>query len=380
MQVITEKVPYQNIIDEVALVEVVGQRVMPALIDELPCPPRAQNVIGLCWKWESDSRPSLSEIISILSGSLCKFTEAWSVAVENLTCLRFSYDGKFLVVAFSEFGIRVYDAETGPAYRSIRMSRSGRFLIASNYDHEVLLWDLETRKLKDTFQEHTDDIWALDISPDDSYVISGSNDKTIRQWRPAVQKDNKKLLQKAKEGLRCPVISPVADVVAISIFAHRNELIDANTGETIAVLERPEQSWTLRFSPDGKRIYGGCNEGLVCYWDVGDLSLNKRKVLGSLSRPYQEIKGAKGLVLSVSVSNSWVVSISSDGDVRAMKLEPGATWTKSIGRVSQFNYTNHGDLSPVSEDGVGLAVSCPEQSELLTVYRYMSWDKPGMYM
>ncbi|KAG8900659.1 hypothetical protein FRB99_005824 [Tulasnella sp. 403] len=378
--IITDQIPYQHIIDRPALVEVLSQRVLPADIDRLPCPPRAQNVIGLCWKWELESRPNLSEIISVLSGKICKFTEAWSVSVnKSLDCLRFSNDGKFLVVGFSKFGFRVYDAENGAlayelplpgsSYLWVQTSRSGRFLVASNDDHKILLCDLETRTLKSTFKGHNDNIWALDMPTDDSYVMSGSDDTAIRIWRPAPPKDNSKLLKKTKEIVSCLVISPIADVAAISVYEYRNELIDANTGQTIAVLERPDHTRTLRFSPDGKRVYGGCRNG---------------RVLGQVpSLPYHEIKGAKLLqsaVTSVSASNSWLVSISSDGDVRAMKLESRTISTESIGKISQYLYTNRADLSPVSDDGVGFAVACPENSELLTVYRYMSWDVPGVYM
>ncbi|KAG8907707.1 hypothetical protein FRB99_002503 [Tulasnella sp. 403] len=394
--IITDQAPYQGIIDKATLVNAIGQRIMPAEIDKLDCPPRAQNVLGLCWKWEPESRASLSEIISIMSGKLCRFAEAWSIPTKGVDCLSFSYDGKFLAVGFSKFGFRVYDAETGalayelpmpsPGYIRVQISHSGRFLVASD-NNKVSLWDLETRKLKETFQGHqkgTNGIWALDISPDDAYVISGAHDKTIRMWRPALQTDNSKLLKETgRYDTTRLVISPDAAVAAVSIHGHQNELFDVNTGQTIAVLQRPNDCWALRFSPDGKRVYGGCDSGLVCYWDVGDLLPMEDKASKVPSRPYHAIKGARlpqDAVDVVSVSNSWLVSISIDGDVRAMKLEPATTSTESIGKVSAFRDTNRVDLSPVSDDGVGLAVSCPQSSELLTVHRYMSWDTPGVYM
>ncbi|KAG8900661.1 hypothetical protein FRB99_005826 [Tulasnella sp. 403] len=342
LYVVTGQVPYRDITDQPALVEILGQRVMPVDIDELDCPPRAQNVIGLCLKWEPESRSSLSEIISILSGKLCKLTEAWSTSAKE-----FSYDGKFLAVGFLNFGFKVYDAETGalayelplsgPAYRWVQISRSGRFLTASNCDHNVFLWDIETRELKNTFEEHKNDIWALDMPSNDSYVMSASYDNTIRIWRLALAKDDGKLLKRTKEHPSCLVISPVANVAALSMYDHRNELIDAHSGETIAVLERPEHTWTLRFPPDGKRVYGGCVGGRVCYWDVGDLVPNKGKIPVKVpSRPYHEIKGAKATVSSVSASNSWLASISDDGDLRAMKFGPRVASTESIGKIGRI--------------------------------------------
>ncbi|KAG8903765.1 hypothetical protein FRB99_002792 [Tulasnella sp. 403] len=286
---------------------------LPVDIDKLDCPPRAQNILGLCWKQEPQSRMSLGEIISILSGRLCRFSEAWSISAEGLDCLSFSYDGKFLVVGFSAFGFRVYHAETGvlayelplseERYLRVQMSRSGRYLVASST--KVVIWDLDTRGLKGMFQEHTNNIWALDISSDDSYVISGSHDNTIRVWRPELQTDNSKLLKETDGYITRIVISPIAEVVAISINGSGNELIDANTGQTIAVLERPEHCWSLRFSPDGKRICGGCAGGLVCYWDVGDLL----PVEGEVSKvSYHAIRGAQVSPMSTSSGTTSIMA------------------------------------------------------------------------
>ncbi|KAG8906476.1 hypothetical protein FRB99_006791 [Tulasnella sp. 403] len=111
--IITDRIPYSSFADEPALVEGLSQRITPVNVDELDCPPRAQNILGLCWKWEPETRASLSEIIAILSGRLCKFTEAWSIPAASLDCLRFSQDGKYLIVGVSEVGLRVYEVETG---------------------------------------------------------------------------------------------------------------------------------------------------------------------------------------------------------------------------------------------------------------------------
>ncbi|KAG8904919.1 hypothetical protein FRB99_001017, partial [Tulasnella sp. 403] len=69
--------------------------------------------------------------------------------------------------------------------------------------------------------------------------------------------------------------------------------MDASTGETIAILEQPEDTGILRFTPDGKGLYGGCHNGSVCYWDVGDLLLGGTKVGEATMLPFQEIKGAQ---------------------------------------------------------------------------------------
>ncbi|KAG8899960.1 hypothetical protein FRB99_006339 [Tulasnella sp. 403] len=211
----------------------------------------------------------------------------------------------------------------------------------------------------------------------DTYVISAAYDRTIRMWHPSLQADNSRILRKTDEKISCLALSPATEVMAISVFDLRNELLDTKTGNVIAILQRPEQVWTLRFSPDGQRVYGGCRGGMVCCWEVGGLLPIDGKEPETI--PYREIRGARATVSCVSASSSWVVSISDDGDVRAAKLASGAILTESIGRVGTIFNTNRADLSPISEDGVGLAVSCPTGSERMTVYRYTPWDIPGVY-
>ncbi|KAG8894544.1 hypothetical protein FRB99_001192 [Tulasnella sp. 403] len=127
------------------------------------------------------------------------------------------------------------------------------------------------------------------MTPNDAHIISASYDNSIRAWCPSLKNDKGKVLHKTKERISCLAVSPTADVMAISLSNLRNELLDTNTGDLIAILERPTNVWTLQFSPDGQRIYGGCSNGSICYWDVSDLLLIKEKK----SVPYLEIKGGR---------------------------------------------------------------------------------------
>ncbi|KAG8906477.1 hypothetical protein FRB99_006792 [Tulasnella sp. 403] len=214
---------------------------------------------------------------------------------------------------------------------------------------------------------------------DDSKVISASYDNTIRMWRPSLERDKGRIVKKTKQHTSCLAISPVANVVAISLYNSQKELLDMNSGNTLAVLNQPQQVWTLRFSPDGQRLYGGCRDGSVCWWDVDNVLQDGGSARGEQTITHGEIKVTQETVSCVSVSDSWLVSISDDGDVRAAKLKSGAISPASIGKIGRVYDTNRADLSPVSEDGVGFAVSCPTGSRSMNVYRYKSWDTPGVY-
>ena len=48
------------------------------------------------------------------------------------------------------------------------------------------VWDLNGNCLKE-LRGHEDEIWAIAFAPDDSYIVTGSLDKTIRIWRNALR-------------------------------------------------------------------------------------------------------------------------------------------------------------------------------------------------
>ncbi|KAG8896866.1 hypothetical protein FRB99_008607 [Tulasnella sp. 403] len=115
LKIVTGRLPYQDTSDA-ELVDAVRRESLPAPIDDLDCPPRAQNVLGICWRWAPEARPGISEIATILSGRLCEFEKAWSIPVNGTArCLRFSHCGKYLVVGFTTH-IRIYETENGRLY------------------------------------------------------------------------------------------------------------------------------------------------------------------------------------------------------------------------------------------------------------------------
>jgi WD40 repeat protein len=104
-----------------------------------------------------------------------------------------SSDGRRML-RWSENGVTVIDVETRATqeylglskrtYSSIRSKAycSKRNFVALGMESEVHIWDLNTGKLLKAFDGHSGDVWSLCFSLDGRYVVSGSEDGTIRIW------------------------------------------------------------------------------------------------------------------------------------------------------------------------------------------------------
>ncbi len=55
-------------------------------------------------------------------------------------------------------------------------------ILSAGADRKILLWNLKTQKLEQTFEGHTAAITALAVAPDGKRFSSSGQDQTIRIW------------------------------------------------------------------------------------------------------------------------------------------------------------------------------------------------------
>lgn len=123
--------------------------------------------------------------------------------------LAVSPDGKFLVNGMDDNNINVWDLSTvmqprhpknaliSPAVlkrlrghsssiKSVIFSPDGRFIISGSNDKTIKIWDpydvYSDDWLVRTLEGHTSEVFSLAVSPDGNYIVSGSGDNTIKIW------------------------------------------------------------------------------------------------------------------------------------------------------------------------------------------------------
>jgi WD40 repeat protein/serine/threonine protein kinase len=82
--------------------------------------------------------------------------------------------------------LRTFDAHMD-GVTSVCLSADGQFVLSGSNDHTLKLWDAATGKCLRTFTGHTSIITSVCYSADGQFVLSGSNDHTVKIWEVSTE-------------------------------------------------------------------------------------------------------------------------------------------------------------------------------------------------
>ncbi len=160
-----------------------------------------------------------------------------SVAVSRDTLALGYYDGTVDVCGFDASDQpQKLDGQHARWVTSLAFSPDGRTLVSGSSDRKVILWDVQTRKLRQTLVGHESWVRAVAISPNGTTIASAGQDKTVRLW-------------------------------------------DLQSGEPKNTLLHQGRLWSVAFSPDGKTLVTAGSDGRVKLWDV-TLGTEKKSLIG----------------------------------------------------------------------------------------------------
>jgi WD40 repeat protein len=175
-------------------------------------------------------------------------SQVWSIA--------FSPDGKTLALGNEDGTVILWDVTLRKPFgqpfsshqggaRSVAFSPDGKILASGGYRGTVILWDVATRKpLGEPLDMHKGAVLDLVFSPDGKTLASGSSiDNTVILWDIARRLAPKpKWFTLGMLASYAPVDSPLA--------VHQDSV------------------WSVSFSPDGKTLASGSEDGTVILWDL----------------------------------------------------------------------------------------------------------------
>lgn len=174
----------------------------------------------------------------------------------------------------------------------VTINKTGNLLASGYKNNAIYLWDLASRKHLGTFRGHDGAIRSLAFMPDDSLLISGSDDKTIR---------SRKLDISNLKVLGSPNHRHTGKITALVLSANGKILVSGSEDRTVKIwhLDRNADPYTLTgFATPITALTISPNDEICA---IGDLSQNvriRRLEDGKIIRSIQVGSGVTSLCLS----------------------------------------------------------------------------------
>ncbi len=209
---------------------------------------------------------------------------------------------------------------------------------------DVILWDTDAvnAKLLKTLRGHSDVVRRVQFSPNGKWIVSGSDDKTIRIWEVATGKEIR-VIRGNEYAVKCIACSPNGQYVASGDINDAVHIWDIVNGKEFAKLRGHTSNVTcLQFNHNGERLISGSADHSIRIWDV-----DRGKSIATLYVRYEDHRYEEGVVcIAFSPDGEQIVSGSSDAkirfwNVRSQKLT--AVLDGHEGYVSCVAFSQEGD-------------------------------------
>jgi WD40 repeat protein len=197
--------------------------------------------------------------------------------------LAYSPDGKLLALAgYQE--VRLVDPATkqelaslpGPAgtVRSIAFSRDGKLLAAAGglpaRSGEVLIWDVEQRKLLHTIRGHSDCIYGVAFSPDGKSIATASYDKLVKLFDIASEKEIRTYKDHI-DAVYAVAFTPDGQRLVSGAADRTIKIWDVATGDRLYTLSEPQDGInTIAIDPSGRFVAAGGLDKSIRIWSLGE--------------------------------------------------------------------------------------------------------------
>jgi WD40 repeat protein len=216
---------------------------------------------------------------------------------------------------------------------TVSYSPNGRRIVSGSVDKTIKEWDTETGECIRTYIGHSRDVNSVSYSSDGHSIVSGSRDRTIKEWDIETGECIRTYRWRAIHITSVSYSSDGHRIVSGSLNKRINEW-DTETGKCIRIYTGHSRDVnSVSYISDGKRILSGSSDETIKEWDTKT---------GECIRTY---RGHFGRVISVSYSNNGkkIVSGSKDKTIKEWDVETGEcikTYTGHSFDVTSVSYSN----------------------------------------
>lgn len=272
--------------------------------------------------------------ILILDGTTLKKIGAFEGQFEGITALTFSPDGKtFASASSTEKSVKIWQVQPGSPklltqfptpvkVTSVAFSPDGATVAAGLFDplaeKSILVWKVAGGKELATLRGHQDRVNKVAFSPDGKLLASASSDNTIILWDlnslKAVQQFNDYQPHQGDIALSV-AFSPDGQTLAGGFYDRHITLWDVTSGKKKMELHEEDfvlmHSVNLAFSRDGKYLVNGSGyKNEVHVWDLTN---------GRLIKQFK-VNSGENIGLTISSDDQTVFSASGNGTIQLWDL------------------------------------------------------------
>ncbi len=301
--------------------------------------------------------------------------ELWDVDKNKVTSIETSHEGRIYSIAFShndklfasagaDGTVKLWNVEDGKElgtlegserdiFYSIVFDNESRTLAAASSNGTIKLWDLQdcqAKNFKDcqpkslidsNGKAHTDEVYSIGFSHNNSFLVSASADRTIKLWS---LKDSK---------LLNTMLRHEREVRSVSFSHDSNLLVSASTDKTVKLWNRADGKLLRTLNGhrgstigvgfiDKKTIASASDDGTIKLWSV---------------TPKFEERSDSILGLSFNPKDGIIASVSENGislwDADGKRLKTPDTFEQNKEIFKNVSFSSDGKtIASVSEEGI----------------------------
>ncbi len=258
----------------------------PSTTDDLTDIPRAEHPRGVTCiavspdgKWIVVGESFVKAKVYIAKVELFDAAESKEVRAlvthhYEVESVAFSRDGRFLVSSNWDRKVRVFEFPSGNQVREVEaqskpvcvaISPDSKIVVAGDLGPGITMWDRDSGKEIQRLLGHSSRIWSVAFSPDGQRLVSASADGTVRIWNVAT-------------GMSLLTLSGHVGAVMSAVFSPDGKYLvsggaddtvrfwDAATGQNLETLGGHSGVWQVVFSSDGQYLAAGYADGTINIW------------------------------------------------------------------------------------------------------------------